>query len=264
MESWALFCEASIYALLDPIMTIARPVAAFATAMAAGISENLFGRREDVPFQSVPDLICTIDGCCDGLNCSPDEHLSHHNFLEKAKAGLFYAFGDLWNDIAVWFLVGIVLGGVITVLIPFEVMTRYLGSGLPTMLHMLVAGINLYICAKASAPIAAALILKRISPGAALVFLLVGPATNITYLTVLLEILGKKATAIYLFSVAFSTLVFGLALDQIHSVLGISAQAIAGQAAKVIPFWIKLVGAFILLGLSIRPVGKAVCSKLVR
>ena len=69
------------YALLDPIMTIARPVAAFVTAMAAGISENLFGKREDAFFQSVPDLSCTVDGCCDGLDCSPDEHNSHHSAL---------------------------------------------------------------------------------------------------------------------------------------------------------------------------------------
>ncbi len=249
------------YALLDPIMTIARPVAAFITAMVAGISENLFGRKGNALFQSVPDLSCTIDGCCDGLDCTPDEHKSHHSALEKIRAGLIYAFGELWDDIAVWFLVGIVLAGVITVLIPVDVMTHYLGGGLPAMLLMLVVGIPLYICATASTPIAAALILKGISPGAALVFLLVGPATNITSLTVLLEVLGKRATGLYLFSVAFLALVFGLALDQIYSILGISAQAIAGQGAEIIPFWAKLAGAFILLGLSIRPVYKAVCSK---
>jgi len=252
------------YALLDPIMTIARPVAAFVTAMAAGISENLFGRRGDAPFQSVPDLSCTVDGCCDGLDCSPDEHQSHHSALEKIKAGLVYAFGELWDDIAVWFILGIVLAGVITVLIPIDVMTHYLGGGLPAMLIMLVAGIPLYICATASTPIAAALILKGISPGAALVFLLVGPATNITSLTVLFEILGKRATALYLFTIALSAVVFGLALDQAYSIFGISAQAIAGQAAEVIPFWVKLAGAFILLGLSVRPVYKVIRSKLAR
>lgn len=252
------------YALLDPIMTIARPVAAFVTATVAGISENLLGKRGNTRFQSVPDLSCPVDGCCDGLDCTPDEHQSHHSFLEKTNTGLTYAFGELWNDIAVWFLVGIVLAGVITVLIPVDVMTRYLNGGLPAMLLMLVAGIPLYICATASTPIAAALILKGISPGAALVFLLVGPATNITSLTVLFEVLGKRATALYLFAIAFSAVVFGLALDQIYSVLGISAQAIAGQAAEVIPHWAKLAGAFILLGLSIRPVYKAACSKLER
>jgi uncharacterized membrane protein YraQ (UPF0718 family) len=252
------------YALLDPIMTIARPVAAFVTAMAAGISENLFGKKGNVLLQSVPDLSCTVDGCCDGLNCSPDEHLSHHSALEKIKAGLIYAFGELWNDIAVWFLVGIILAGVITVLIPIDVMTHYLGGGLPAMLLMLVIGVPLYICATASTPIAAALILKGISPGAALVFLLVGPATNITSLTVLFEVLGKRATALYLFAIAFSAVIFGLILDQVYTLFGISAQAVAGQASEIIPHWAKLAGAFILLGISVRPVYKAVFSKLAR
>ena len=252
------------YALLDPVMTIARPVAAFFTALAAGISENLVGKRGNALFQSVPDLSCTVDGCCDGLDCTPDEHNSHHSFLERTKAGLIYAFGDLWDDIAVWFLVGIVLAGVITVLIPVDVMTRYLGGGLPAMLLMLLAGIPLYICATASTPIAAALILKGISPGAALVFLLVGPATNITSITVLFEVLGKRATALYLFAIAFSAVVFGLVLDQVYSAFGISAQAVAGLAAEVIPLWAKLAGAVILLGLSVRPVYKAVRSKLAR
>lgn len=250
------------YALLDPIMTIARPVAAFFTAMVAGISENLFGLREDAPFQSVPDLSCTVDGCCDGLDCSPDEHHSHHSAIEKIKAGLIYAFGELWDDIAVWFLVGIILAGVITILIPVDVMTRYLGGGLPAMLLMLVVGIPLYICATASTPIAAALILKGISPGAALVFLLVGPATNITSLTVLFEVLGKRSTALYLFAIALSAVIFGLALDQIYSLFDISAQAVAGQAAEVIPHWAKLVGAVILLALSVRPIYKMIRSKL--
>ena len=252
------------YALLDPIMTIARPIAAFVTAMTAGILENMFGKRDEVPFQNVPDLSCTVDGCCDGLDCSPDEHQSHHNGIEKIRAGLIYAFGELWDDIAVWFLVGIVLAGVITVLIPVDVMTHYLGGGLPAMLLMLVAGIPLYICATASTPIAAVLILKGISPGAALVFLLVGPATNITSLTVLFEILGKRATALYLFAIAFSAVTFGLALDQIYSLFGISAKVIAGEAAEIIPHWVKLAGAFILLGLSIRPVYKVIHSKLAR
>jgi uncharacterized membrane protein YraQ (UPF0718 family) len=252
------------YALLDPVMTVARPVAAFVTATAAGILENLFGQQRNPFFQSVPDLSCPVDGCCDGLNCMPEDHRSHHSALEKIKAGLIYAFGELWDDIAVWFLVGIVLAGVITVLIPVDVMTRYLGGGLPAMLLMLVAGIPLYICATASIPIAAALILKGISPGAALVLLLVGPATNITSLTVLFGVLGKRATGLYLFAIACSAVVFGLALDQIYSIFGLSAQAMAGQATEMIPHWIKSAGAVILLGLSVGPIYRKVRCKLVR
>jgi uncharacterized membrane protein YraQ (UPF0718 family) len=251
------------YALLDPVMTIARPVAAFATAAAAGLSENLLTKGEE-EIKAKPDLTCPVDGCCDGQECLPEDHSSHHSFSEKLRAGLAYALNDLWNDIAVWFLVGIVLAGVITALVPADVLTRTLGGGLPSMLIMLAAGIPLYICATASTPIAAALILKGVSPGAALVFLLVGPATNITSLTVLLGILGKRATAIYLTAIALSAVIFGLVLDQVYVILGISAQAIAGQATEVIPPWAQVGGALVLLALSIRPVYHVLRSKLVR
>jgi hypothetical protein len=130
------------------------------------------------------------------------------------------------------------------------------------MLIMLAAGVPLYICATASTPIAAALILKGVSPGAALVFLLVGPATNITSLTVLLGILGKRATAIYLAAIALSAVIFGLILDQVYTIMGISAQAIAGQATEVIPSWAQMGGAVLVLALSIMPLYHALRSKL--
>jgi hypothetical protein len=249
------------YALLDPVMTIARPVAAFVTAVVAGLSENLFG-REGVDNRVIPDLSCPVDGCCDGLECPPEVHNTHHSLSEKLRTGFGFALHEFWNDIALWFLMGLLLAGLIATLIPAEVMTRYLGGGLPAMLIMLAAGIPMYICATASTPIAAALILKGVSPGAALVFLLAGPATNITSLTVLWGILGKRATAIYLTAIAMFAVASGLVLDRIYSFLGLSAGAIVGQAAEVIPDWAQILGAITLLALSIRPLYCAVRSRL--
>lgn len=249
------------YALLDPAMTIARPTAAFATAAAAGLAENLFGQEEGS--LTSPDISCQVDGCCDGIDCTPEEHSAHHTFSEKLMAGFRYALVELWGDIAGWFLVGLVLAGLITTLIPPEIMTRYLGGGLPAMLIMLAAGIPLYICATASTPIAAALILNGASPGAALVFLLAGPATNITSLTVLLGVLGKRATAIYLAAIALLAVAFGLALDQVYALLGISARAMAGQAADVIPPWARVIGALTLLALSVSPLYHILRTRLI-
>jgi uncharacterized membrane protein YraQ (UPF0718 family) len=241
------------YALLDPIMTVARPVVAFFTAAAAGIAENMFHRKE-VEQSTIPDLSCPVDGCCDGINCAPETHKRHHSFAERLIVGIRYAFTDFWSDLASWFLLGLLLAGLITTIIPDDIFTRYLGGGLLTMLVMLAVGIPLYICATASTPIAAALILKGISPGAALVFLLAGPATNIASLTVMLGILGRRATAIYLATIAVAAVLFGLVLDQIYAIFNISAQAMIGKASEVIPFWASLAGALILLLLSIKPV----------
>ena len=240
------------YALLDPIMTVARPFVAFVTAAFAGIAENLFGNSGQNQ-RIIPDLSCPVDNCCDGQNCDPETHRRHHSFFEKIKAGITYAFSDLWEDIAKWFLFGLLLAGLITVLIPDDIFSRYLGSGLSAMLLMLAIGIPLYICATASTPIAAALILKGVSPGAALVFLLVGPATNVASLTVVTGILGKRATAIYLGTIAVSAVFFGLVVDQVYISMGISAQAMVGQASEVMPLWVQWAGAFLVVILSIKP-----------
>ncbi|MDY6851365.1 MAG: SO_0444 family Cu/Zn efflux transporter [Thermodesulfobacteriota bacterium] len=248
------------YALMDPIMTVARPAAAFTAAAAAGVTENFFSSDNDSGSMT-PDLTCPVDGCCDGKSCSPEEHGKHHTFGEKIKAGLKYAFTEVWNDLAAWFLVGIILAGLITVLIPSEVIGQYFGGGLPSMLLMLAMGIPLYICATASTPIAASLILKGVSPGAALVFLLAGPATNITSLTVLPRILGKRGTAVYLAAIAIVAVFFGLALDQVYASLGLSAQAMAGQATEIMPVWTKWLAALSLLALSAKPVSRSLMAR---
>lgn len=241
------------YALLDPILTILRPLAAFVTATVAGITENLFGESGNAK-PMIPDLSCPVDGCCDGKDCSPEAHKRHHTFNEKIWAGLKFAISEVWGDLAMLFFVGILIAGVISAIIPDDLIARYMGGGLLTMLIMLAAGIPIYICATASTPIAAALILKGISPGAALVFLIAGPATNMTSLTVLFGILGKRATAIYLTTIAVLTVLFGLLTDWIYTTLDISAQAAAGQATEWVPSWIQLLALFFLILISIKPV----------
>lgn len=249
------------WALLDPIMTVARPLAAFATAAAAGITENLLGSGQ-AGGRVKPDLSCPVDGCCLGEACPPEEHARHHSLTEKLAAGLRFAVTAVWGDIASWFFLGLILAGAITALVPENAVGSFLGGGLGSMLLMLAVGIPLYICATASTPIAAALILKGVSPGAALVFLLAGPATNVTSLTVLVRILGKRATAIYLAMIGLCAVLFGLAVDRVYGSLGISAQAMVGQAAEWVPAWAQWLGAAVLLVLSVQPVSRSLRSIL--
>jgi uncharacterized membrane protein YraQ (UPF0718 family) len=251
------------YALLDPIMTVARPIVAFVTAAIAGIAENLIGYQKPAR-GATADLKCPVDGCCDGIDCPPEIHRTHHTLYQKIAAGLRFAFTDFWGDLVGWFLAGILLAGAITTLIPDDMFSRYLGSGWQAMVLMLAAGIPLYICATASTPIAAALILKGVSPGAALVFLLTGPATNIASLTVLVGILGKRAAALYVAAIAVCAVGFGLLLDQVYAWLDISAVAAAGQASEVMPQWLRWAAVLLLLVISVKPVARAVRARIDR
>ena len=243
------------YALIDPLMTVARPVAAFLSAFFAGVTENIIHPPTTTSL-AMADTSCAVDNCCDGIDCSPKDHANHHTFSERLGHGIKYAITDLWGDLAIWFLGGLILGGMITVLIPDELMVSYLGGGFPAMLLMLAVGIPIYICATASTPIAAALILKGVSPGAALVFLLVGPATNVASLSVLTGMLGRKAVLRYLAILSASAVACGLLLDQAYGLLNMQASGVVGHAAEIIPYPLQLVGAITLLALSIRPLGK--------
>jgi uncharacterized membrane protein YraQ (UPF0718 family) len=245
------------YALLGPLMTVVRPLAAFLSALVAGILENYFNppRPQLVMFSAIA---CPVDNCCDGRNCHPDLHRRHHSIWERMQAGLRYAAFDIWDDLAGWFLLGVLLAGLIIVLVPESVMTSYLGGGLTAMLLMILLSVPLNICASSSTPIAAALILKGVSPGAALVFLLTGPATNVASLIVLTGLLGKRATVLYLASVAVVGVACGLTLDWLYWVLGIKALAVVGQATEVMPAWLELGAVAVLLAFSVRPLARRI------
>ena len=230
------------YALLDPLMTLIRPLAAFVTAFAAGIMENLFDWGDgEKGLPPVVDPGCRVDGCCDGQNCPPEEHTKHHTLFEKLWKGISYGFFDLYRELSGWIFAGFLVAGVITLWLPQDLTSRYLGGGFLTMLFMLAAGIPTYICATASTPVAAALILKGVSPGAALVFLLAGPATNIASLTVLTRVLGRRGVVIYLGSIAIFAVLFGLATDWLYALLGISLQTkLATSTSELLPHWLHL------------------------
>ncbi|OPX40706.1 MAG: hypothetical protein B1H13_06050 [Desulfobacteraceae bacterium 4484_190.3] len=171
-----------------------------------------------------------------------------------------YARSEVWADMASWFFLGLLLAGLISTLVPESIMTRYLGGGFFSLLLMLGVGIPLCICATASTPVAAALILKGVSPGAALVFLLAGPATNVTSLSVLLGTLGRRATAIYLGTITVFTLLAGLLLDKFYMLSGFSATAMVGQVREIIPLWMQWTGALLLLIFSVKPVSRTFAS----
>jgi len=120
-----------------------------------------------------------------------------------------YGFVTLFDSIALALLIGLALAAVISLALPPQALGGYRGSEFITMLIMLAVGIPLYVCSTGSVPIAAALMMKGISPGAALVFLIVGPATNAATLAAMIQILGKRTTVIYLTTIVVMALACG-------------------------------------------------------
>ncbi len=112
---------------------------------------------------------------------------------------------------------------------------------------MLVLGIPMYVCATSSTPIAAALILKGLNPGAALVFLLAGPATNAATINIVREVFGLRTLVIYLSMISISSIAMGFFVDLVYKYYNIKAHAVIGTASELIPYGIRLAGAFILI-----------------
>lgn len=251
---------AASYALLDPLLTVARPVAALFSAMVAGIVEELYGPKNP-PAETTLNLVFLP------LNCPAPSYQDlgkKPGLAEKIKSGLHYAFAELWGDLAPWFIFGILLSGVITALVPEEFISRYLAGGPMAMLIMLAVGIPMYICATASTPIAAALIMKGVSPGAALVFLLTGPATNVASLAMLTGMFGKRGTLRYLFSLATASLICGFLLDLTYRLAAVPPRGLVGQASELLPHSWRLAAALLLILLSIQPLYRSVTNRLTR
>ena len=228
------------YALLDPLMTIFRPIGAFVTAVVAGISENVFGKKgEGTTTKEANTCEC----------CGKEDERNHHNhnFIKRFGYGMHYAFIELLGDLAKWLTLGIIIGGIISYFVPHGLIENYLGSGWQAMLLMLIVGIPLYICASASTPIAAALIAKGMSPGVALVFLLAGPATNVAGILTVGKFLGKRSVIIYLTSISVCAVVLGLLLNQIYVISGINIRAALGRAGEIWPHSLKTISAIILV-----------------
>lgn len=243
------------YALLDPIMTIFRPIATFVTAVSAGILDNFLIKDKPpaVPtLQTIPlvtqvdeneTISCSCSGSC-SVPVPQDQSLS-----QRIYGGIKYAYVELLGDISKWLVVGIVIAGIVSYAIPESMIHSYLGGGIGSMLIMLVIGIPLYICATASTPLAAAFVAKGMSPGTAFVFLLAGPATNAATITMVAKFLGKRSATLYLASIGIFSIAFGLLLDFIYLKMGIEATSIVGHASEILPDDVKTVFAILMLPL---------------
>ncbi len=195
------------YGMLGPVFAIFRPVAAFIMGIAGGAVTNLFDR----PGATEKSLQTQVADC--KLCVVPGPH--SHSVFDKIRGMAKYGYGDFLDDISKQLVVGVIISGMISYFVPDSFFTRYVGNPFLEMLIMIVGGIPLYICATASIPIAFALMLKGVSPGAAFVFLAVGPATNAATITLIGNVMGKRIVAIYLGVISFFAVIAGFIFNAV-------------------------------------------------
>jgi len=180
------------YGMLGPVFAMTRPVIALIT----GVIGGLF--TEQINSEDYTTSIKT----------------NHKHPKKTLKDAIKYAFISLPQDIAWPLIKGIIMAGLITLLIPDNFFQDYGITGWSAMILMAVLSIPMYICATASVPIAAGLISSGIEPGAAFVFLMAGPATNIATISVIINTLGKKIVYIYLSTIFTCSIIFGALINK--------------------------------------------------
>jgi hypothetical protein len=270
-------------------MAIVRPIAAIISAITAGMLVGRAQDNEDVTKvasiaetdccssekpavaettsccakeEVIPASVCCEEqkvevleaSCCsEPVDTTTEIVMESHpiSFVHKAWDGIVYSFTDLFDKVLFWLVIGMLFAAAVKTFVPVSFLAEW-GSGLPAMLVMLVVGIPMYVCATASTPIAAGLILAGVSPGTAMVFLMAGPATNISTLGVIGKELGKRSLIAYLTGVGVVALLTGFIVDYLVARLGIDVQGQIAHGHEMVPSIIAWASLLILVAVVIK------------
>jgi uncharacterized membrane protein YraQ (UPF0718 family) len=263
------------YAMLGPFMAVVRPIAAISSAIFAGL---LVGKdkHDELKLSDLSTSCCSSKSekkveakvekttCCSSGSQKEkpkQEEIKDQNpikqtsFNQKLTSGLRFSTTNLVRDISVWLLIGLFFAALIQTYLPASFLEKW-GSGIFAMLIMVVISIPMYICATASTPIAAALLLSGISPGAVLVFMMAGPATNIATLGVVYKELGPKSLMGYLSGVLGGALFFGTLTDYLVQNYGFNVVPLVGMEHQLLPETLTYLSAILLAALMLNELRK--------
>jgi len=226
------------WSMMSLPFALMRPIVAFITGIFGGFIINKFDKTQSktIDTLSLESIECNSESC----NTPKNEN--------KIVALFRYAFVDFLQDIAKWLVIGLAIAALISVVVPDNFFTSFLDNRLVSMLLVWVISAPLYICATGSVPVAVALMAKGLSPGAALVMLMAGPATNAATIAILGKVLGRKTLLLYLFSITIGAISFGLIIDYLLPASWFTVAGCHGQHhhSTGLPDWFSIITSSIL------------------
>lgn len=255
------------YALLGPFMAIIRPIAAICSAIVAAAlvllgedtdkDKKALSIKKITPDRSVNPLSSVNNDSNCSATCSCHDHHSHEHqestVMAKLWQGQKFAFTELLEDLSGWLVFGLVISAIVVATVPFDALAS-ISQGPAAMIVMAIIGVPMYICASASTPLAAGLMLAGVSPGAILVFLLAGPATNIASLGIVKRELGWHALLSYLAGVLFVAIGFGYLTNYLIELLNINISSEIASSNDIIPPAITWLAAILLAYIVIKDI----------
>lgn len=194
------------YSLFGFVFTAFRVVSSIVIAITVGLVQNFFEKesKNKVEEKVEETSCCSSSSCCD----SKDEKKTF-SIIKVFK----YGYGTLFSDMAKALLIGLILGALFITFMPEEYSKILFDNEFLTYIVVMLFAMPLYTCATASLPIAAALMMQGMSPGAVFIFLTAGPATSAVTMSIVYKMLGKKSLIIYLITIFVLALIFGMAYD---------------------------------------------------
>ncbi len=225
------------YSLLGLPFAIIRPIVAFVTGLFGGL------------------ITKKIDSSSEAVQSGNGENDNEmpKGVFPKIREMFRYSFIEFLQDISNWLIIGLLIAALISVFVPDDFFADMMPNNFVGMLLILVIAIPVYICATASVPVAAVLMLKGLSPGAALVLLMAGPATNAATITMIGKVLGKKSLIGYLGAIITGAMLSGLFIDYFLPPEWFRLSGHFGHMNhnhEMLPMWLKT-GSAILLSLLI-------------
>ncbi len=238
------------FSLLGGVFAIFRALAALVSGVIGGALVSATERHDDKG-----------DSAGNEHNDEPCQDTCCVSKRGKLRRILAYGYGTLPRDIGRALLVGLVFAALVSALVPKDYFSDLVKPGLLQIVILMAVGIPIYVCATASIPLAYALILAGVSPGAVFAFLMTGPATNAATIATIWKIMGKRATGIYLAVMVVAAVVGGLLLDQI-----ITGQQVLGSNLPgwMLPSAVKHASAVALLGVLLVAIVRPFGHKLVK
>jgi uncharacterized membrane protein YraQ (UPF0718 family)/copper chaperone CopZ len=194
---------AATYSLMGLPFAIVRPIAALFTSMFGGWLVNKFANEDETLSEETTR---------ETAECNCDQQTSP-SFWNNFISAMRYAFVEMLQDVGKWLVVGLLIAALITVAVPNEWLAALHDYKLLNMLIVLAVAIPMYVCATGSIPIAVSLMAKGLTPGAALVLLMAGPAVNSASMLVVGKVFGRRTLRLYLTAIITGAVVFGLCID---------------------------------------------------
>lgn len=227
------------YALMGPVFAVFRPIASLISGVIVGIVTHFKGGEKENNQQIQPVEMSKQNS--NGIK--PDSKPK-----KSIKEVFTYGFKVIPSEISKWLVIGVIIGGAISALVPAEFGVKYLmGSPLLNYVVILLISVPLYVCATGSIPIAAALITKGVLPGAALALLVAGPATNSVTISFVYKKMGKKVAFFYVLSIVIAAVAAGVVFDLLVPVSALDLTFVTGGKGAHLPEYVKIVCAVIMV-----------------